>query len=498
MRTDTTYRRLFRRPGGSYFFPALDLASGYSNWQVELDQEAQQKSAFVVICEYNIEIQHRPGTKHGNADGLSRRPCKQCGRVKGGVEKEPVQIEPGESHVEPQVPLTRIEPELSLENLRAQQLEDPSINWVLTPKEAGNPCHNLEDVRLTFLYEPGYVVVTNVPAKSHLRRSVGLLCNIGPCQNLWNEWPWTSQAIKYVLVVGDYLTRWTEAYPIPDQTADTVTKSFVEKFVLRFGVLAQLHTDQGRNFESKVLAEACRMLGIKKTRTTPYNPKSDGMVERFNRTLINMVAMMLDPVHHQRDLDERLPYATFVYRSTPQESTGESPNMLMLGTEVRTPIDLSVEVPQTMPDEPDLATRVRSQLQKAGARARDVLKISARRQKKGYDKLSEEPNLVPGKFVWTYDQTKRKGMSPKLECRWKGPYLIIDKLTEVTFRIQLSPRGARRVVHCDQLKPYEGNPTKVPAKERQFALSPERIQIGYMSAQVVMKRSPPETNCGAM
>ena len=143
--------------------------------------------------------------------------------------------------------------------------------------------------------------------------------------------PETERGNKYLLVVGHYFSKWVEVYPIPDQTAKTVAENFVQEFVCRFVVPQVLHSDQGRNFESQVFVEMSSILGIDKTRTTPYNPKSDGFIERFNRTLISMVSMMIDPTRRQRDWDEKVPLALFGYRSSPQESTGETPNMLMLG-----------------------------------------------------------------------------------------------------------------------------------------------------------------------
>jgi len=77
---------------------------------------------------------------------------------------------------------------------------------------------------------------------------------------------------KYILVVGDYFTKWVEAYPIADQEASTVGRVLCEEFISRYGVPSELHSDQGRNFESTLIREMCAMLGIKKTRTTPFRP----------------------------------------------------------------------------------------------------------------------------------------------------------------------------------------------------------------------------------
>ena len=154
----------------------------------------------------------------------------------------------------------------------------------------------------------------------------------------------THNGNEYVLVVGDYFTKWMEVYPIPDQQAEAVAAKIVEEFVCRFGVPLELHSDQGRNFESTVFQEMCKILGISKTRTTPYNPKSDGMVERYNRTIVNAVSLMIQPHQRQKDWDVYLPYVGLAKRASVQVSTGESPNMMMLGREVNLPIDLLIGV----------------------------------------------------------------------------------------------------------------------------------------------------------
>jgi transposase InsO family protein len=95
---------------------------------------------------------------------------------------------------------------------------------------------------------------------------------------------------RYILVAMDYFTRWAEVYAIPNQEASTVAEKLVNEFFLRFSPPEQLHSDQGRQFESSLMKEICRLLGIHKSRTTPYHPQSDGLVERFNRTLLSMLA----------------------------------------------------------------------------------------------------------------------------------------------------------------------------------------------------------------
>ena len=87
---------------------------------------------------------------------------------------------------------------------------------------------------------------------------------------------------RYVLVMVDCSSRWTEACPLPDKTALSVADAFFQQVVCRFGMPSVIHSDQGREFENKVMQELCLLCGAHKTRTTPYHPKSGGLVERFN------------------------------------------------------------------------------------------------------------------------------------------------------------------------------------------------------------------------
>ena len=81
---------------------------------------------------------------------------------------------------------------------------------------------------------------------------------------------------------------------MPNQEATTVANLLVREFVCCCGVPLEIHSDQGRNFESAVFFEMCTLLGMEKMRTTPYHPQSDGMVEQLNRTLEAQLSIFVD------------------------------------------------------------------------------------------------------------------------------------------------------------------------------------------------------------
>ncbi|PIK36696.1 Retrovirus-related Pol polyprotein from transposon [Apostichopus japonicus] len=154
---------------------------------------------------------------------------------------------------------------------------------------------------------------------SGLSRDIDQWCKICPeCQQ--RRGAKTKQKAKLRrYATADYFSKWVEVAAIPNQEAVTIAKTLIERFICRFGIPEEIHSDQGRQFESKVFQKTCELLRIRKTRTTPYHPQSDGMVERFNRTLETMLSMVVAP--NQKDWDTWLPYASLAYNTTVHEST---------------------------------------------------------------------------------------------------------------------------------------------------------------------------------
>ncbi|RXN05567.1 Retrovirus-related Pol poly from transposon [Labeo rohita] len=274
--------------------------------------------------------------------------------------------------------------------------------------------------------------------------------------DILGPFPITEAGNRFVLVAMDYFTKWPEAYAVPDQSASTSAQRLVDEMFTRFGVPDELHSDQGRNFESRLFSEVCQRLGVKKTRTTPLHPQSDGLVERFNRTLATQLAILTS--QHQRDWDQHLPLVLWAYRTAVQESSQCTPAALMFGRELRTPVDLVFG----SPPEPEIAggpeldyfRRLKERLSTVHQLAREALEEAGARQKRAYDTRAHGPTLGPGDKVWVFCPQRKRGLSPKLTHHWQGPGEILDQISEVVFRVRMPGRGRRVVLHKDRLAPY--------------------------------------------
>ena len=227
--------------------------------------------------------------------------------------------------------------------------------------------------------------------------------------DILGELPVTERGNKYILVIGDYFTKWTECHPMSNMEASTVASILVEQVISRFGVPYSIHSDQGRQFESRLFAEMCKLLQITKTRTTAYHPKSDGMVERFNKTLVTMLSAYVNENH--TDWDENLQYVMMAYRSAEHETTGVTPNMCMLGRETTCPLDLMYEMLPAIKSIPlnEWVWKLQEKLESAHNLVRENTITSMKRQKRYHDEhLSYETYEVGEKVYVLFSGTKSR------------------------------------------------------------------------------------------
>ena len=277
--------------------------------------------------------------------------------------------------------------------------------------------------------------------------------------DLMGPLPLTPRGNRFILVVTDYFTKWVEIFAVPDQSAITCAEIILNEVIARFGCCYDLHSDQGRNFESRIFAELCRLLEIRKTRTSPGNPKCNGQTERFNKTLIRMIKAYLKG--QQTDWDRNLGCLAAAYRSSQHESTGMTPNLLMLGREVRLPAEIMFgsgtnHVGEEITSYGQYVDQLRERMQKAHALAREHLAAAAKRRKRDHDFKLHMHRYEAGDLAWYLTNKNQLATSPKLRRPYEGPYLVLHRISDLDYIIQFNSEGKKQLVNHDRLKPYEG------------------------------------------
>jgi transposase InsO family protein len=132
---------------------------------------------------------------------------------------------------------------------------------------------------------------------------------------------------------------------IPDATAPVVAAALDERVFCYLGLSEQIHADQGAKFESALVVELCHLWGVEKTRTTPYHPQANGMVERNNRGLGDSLRSLLLN-QGQDEWDLLLPRVMRTFRGTPHTVTKETANYMTFGRELRLPNQINSHPPQ--------------------------------------------------------------------------------------------------------------------------------------------------------
>ena len=238
-----------------------------------------------------------------------------------------------------------------------------------------------------------------------------------------------------------------------DQTAATIARLLVEEIVSCHGVPTEILSDSGKSFLSSLMKEIVKLLGIHQTNTTAYHPQTDGLVERFNRTLTAMLAKTAKK--GGRDWDKHLPYILFAYCDSEQQSTRESPFFLLYGRDPRLPsvTALSPRKTRQQVNLYEYGVNVADKLSEAWGLAKRNIKKVQKQQKKTYDQHARLPNFTVGERVFLFKPAERTGEKRKLAGAYHGPYWVI-KLTSNNAHIRRvdRPEDDLLLVALDRLK----------------------------------------------
>ncbi|XP_018651543.1 LOW QUALITY PROTEIN: KRAB-A domain-containing protein [Schistosoma mansoni] len=264
----------------------------------------------------------------------------------------------------------------------------------------------------------------------------------------------TKKGNRYILVMVDYFTKWCEAVPLPQQDALTVARAFIDHWVSRYGSSFSLHSDQGPAFESHLIAEICQLLGIRKTRTTAYHPEGNGLVERTNRS-IKAILQAFVSRSSQELWDDVLPQCLLAYRTSVHGSTGFSPAILLFGHE-RLPVEIQWPLlPCEEQEHVPYIRTLRNRLADAYRLINSNLRKASEHQKDWYDRRVHGPVYKVGDRVWLRRPMTSSGSCSKFHQPWQGPFKIVLIRSPTTFVLRNLQRPQDDVitVHYNQIKP---------------------------------------------
>ncbi|GFY14175.1 retrovirus-related Pol polyprotein from transposon 17.6 [Trichonephila clavipes] len=366
------------------------------------------------LQEHDFDVKYKTGKKHSDADALSRNP----------VEEETET------------------PDKFLAVTTNGKLWLPVI-----------PKHLRADILRHFHDAPTAGHLGFAKTYDRIRKRFLLAGNVPKCRSISKV---SAHGNKWIIVCTDYSTRYAITKALPTAEVAEIAKFLLEEIVLRHGAPRVIITDRGAVFRSRLVSSLVNLCNIDHRFTTAYHPQTNGLTERFNKTLADMLSMYVDV--EQKNWDEILPFVTFAYNTAKQETTGFTPFYLLHGREAETTLDTMLPFCLNDFDDNNI-TKIAARAEESRQLARVHTLRAQDKDRRCYDSKHQMVSYAPGDLVWVYTPVRKVGLSEKLLRRYFGPYQVLCRLSAVTYAVQdFDPasreRKLREVVHVLRMKPY--------------------------------------------
>ncbi|RDX64827.1 Tf2-9, partial [Mucuna pruriens] len=261
--------------------------------------------------------------------------------------------------------------------------------------------------------------------------------------------------VKFLIVAVDYFTKWIEAEPVATITAERVKKFYWKKIICRFGIPAEIVSDNGTQFASKATTEFCQGLKIRQVFTSVEHPQSNGQAEAANKVILRGLRKRLEEAKGR--WAEELHQVLWSYHTTPHSSTNETPFRLTFGTEAMIPVEIGEPSPRTIllelgRNEEELRANldlIQEVREIAHIREYAVKARAARRyNRKVVPRSFKARDLVLKKVTMTANKNK-------LIPLWEGPFRITNETGQGAYKLEnLEGKTLPRTWNAASLRMY--------------------------------------------
>ena len=248
------------------------------------------------------------------------------------------------------------------------------------------------------------------------------------------EEPQSARGNHAVLVVIDHATKWVEAKACSDETAETAARFVFENIICRHGAPKEIWSDRGKCFTGEVMAHLSKLCGIEQRFTSGYHPQTNGLTERMNRTINEMLAKAV--ADNQRNWDELLPALVWSYNTSKHSATGYSPFELNHGHAPVLPLDAKLQ-------DDSVPLRASEWVRTLGEQVKMLQNANLANQKKAaaaqaaqYNKDKKRAAQIKvGDLVHWRRPRIGPELNRKLVSIWRGPFTVTEKLGDVNYRL---------------------------------------------------------------
>lgn len=282
--------------------------------------------------------------------------------------------------------------------------------------------------------------------------------------DLYGPLPLTTAGNRWVVTAVDHLTRYAETAPLRTGCASEVAHFFLKDLFLRHGPPRILLSDRGKTFLSTMLNEVLRAAGTVHKTTSSYHPQTNGLTERFHRTLSDMLSFYISPDH--KNWDTVLPFVTYAYNTATQRTTGFSPFFLVYGRPPSSVLDAAFFSAPASP-QADVPGEFVARLEHCRRLAQLNTQASQEDRKSRHDATHRTVSFQPGDEVLLVTPLRAVGLCEKFLPRFIGPYTVLEQTSPVNYRVAPTrPTSDRRcrgteIVHVSRIKPFHRRPSSL-------------------------------------
>ncbi|KAF4528673.1 hypothetical protein B566_EDAN015578 [Ephemera danica] len=255
---------------------------------------------------------------------------------------------------------------------------------------------------------------------------------------------------NYILTMQDTFTRYPEAKAIPNITADTVARAFVEYFICRYGPPETLLCDRGSQFTSELMRKICELLGIRQVFTSAFHPAGNGLLERSHKSLSSVIANYIRADH--RDWDDQICFALLVYRNTVHSSIKHTPNYMMTARHIDMPWeDIFKPKRPCYAEDENYVDSLQKRLQLAHEQAKIHNEHAVELSHSNYNKKAQDPDISEGDLVMFKNVMPNPNLSRKLSPNYVGPFRVTRLRSPVTVDLENLDTGKSIQAHISNL-----------------------------------------------
>ena len=268
----------------------------------------------------------------------------------------------------------------------------------------------------------------------------------------------SSGGYEYLLVIVDHFTKYAQAYPTKNKSSTTAAEKIYNEFIPRFGYPGKIHHDMGAEFENNLFRHLEKLTGVMHSRTTPYHPQGNGLVERMNRTLLGMMRTL--PEMYKSNWKDHVHKLVHAYNCTKHETTGFAPFKLLFGRSPRLPVDLmfGLDSDKDKASHSEYYKKWKTAMGQAYSQAQNTTAQSRQRGKAQYNKRVRSSTLEPGDRVLVRNLTPRGGPG-KLRSFWEEKVHVVVKRKapdSPVYELRQERGGGRsRTLHRNLLLPCD-------------------------------------------